>query len=158
MTDAQALAAIAERTAKGWSFMCQTRGPGWECNAIGAGLARATCGGKTFGDAVGRALGFADEMEDDPQVIIDRYSATLKEQMARCFGPETEYVLSVQPSSYDFDAKKIHLSVLWKGSAEDFCRRDDVFRDWFLSKSTPQELLMVLMVMPEFMEETPAAK
>lgn len=158
MTDSQALAAIAERASRGWRFHCQTMGPGWECNAVGAGLAHASCGGKTFGASVGLALHFADKMEDDPEKVIARYRDTIREQVIRSFGPETEYTITVEPSSYDFDAKKLHLNVSWPGSVEEFCRRDNDFRDWLIVESTRRELLMLLLVMPKFPEEAPAVK
>lgn len=158
MSDAQALAAIAERTAKGWSFRFHTRGLGWECRVVGAGLASASAGGNSFGEAVGLALHFAEAMEDDPEKVIAQYGVEIRRQAQRCFGEDADFRISVEESSYDFDAKKLHLIVRWPGTVEEFCRRDNEFLEWLVAPTTPRRILEVLMVMPEYPSEAPAGK
>lgn len=158
MTDSQALAAIAERTAKGWRFRFHTWGLVWECRAVGAGLASASAGGRSLGEAVGLALHFADAMEDDPQKVIEQHGVEIRRQAQRCFGDDADFRISVEESSYDFDAKRLHLIVRWPGSVEEFCRRDNEFLEWLVSPSTPRRILEVLMVMPEYPSEAPAGR
>lgn len=113
MNRSEALDAIDFWMKKGWRFRIDGESPGeWHCDVVGAGLAYASCGGKSFEEAVEIALSHATQMEDDPLVLLAKYSDVLKEHLTRIFGKEAFHGFDVVNDEWNFGPQKIEY-VLW---------------------------------------------
>lgn len=151
MNKAEALEAIESWIKKGWRFSVDGDSEGWTCRAIGAGLAHADCGGKTFEEAVEIALSHATAMEDNPEVVLARYESTLREHCAKAFGENALKGFKIVDNAWETGPKRIIYVVHADCDPKAFVDREVEF--WHLTSELPREILTPLKIEIEWPEE-----
>lgn len=80
------LKSVEELRAKGWYFQFTGDGEGWQCFAVGTGLAHGHGSGETLEKAAECAIGAAKTLEDDPKVLIKAHGAKIEKLSDEIFG------------------------------------------------------------------------
>lgn len=145
MTLIEALQAIESFRSMGWSFKLSANSYGWECKAIGAGLAHATCGGQSLEEAVAITLSHARAMEDDPEVVIRRYATWIRRNVEEVFGPGTFRGIKTVEAFYDRASKSLSVAVFTDCSTTSVTidREAEFYRRLI---GQPMEILMALRI------------
>lgn len=151
MNKAEALEAIDSWIKKGWRFSVDGDSEGWTCRAVGAGLAYADCGGKTFEESVEIALSHATAMEDSPEVVLARYESILREQCAKAFGENALQGFKIIENEWEVGPKRIQYII--RANCDPSTMVDQEMEFWRLSSSLPKEILTPLMIKIEWPEE-----